>query len=72
MVASRSSGSAPRRGLDSAILPAQEFMSRKSGLSRPRSVATTPGWKATAVMPVPAVRRASSRVNRIVASLDAG
>ena len=36
----------------------------------PKRVATKPGCSALAVTPVPAMRRASSRVNRMLQSLD--
>ena len=43
----------------------------KSGpLPRPSRVATAPGWSAFTVTPLPARRRASSRVNRMFAVFD--
>src|SRR5690606_16478286 len=66
------SGSAPRSG-EAKRSRARPVPIRRPVrvLSRATSVATAPGWKAVAVMPVPAARRASSRVNRTVASLEA-
>ena len=37
--------------------------------SMPKRLRTHPGWAVLAVTPVPAMRRASSRVNRTLASL---
>src|SRR5262245_28755280 len=68
-VASHTSVSAPFSGLRATglriVIP--KFISRP--LLRLNPVATRPGWKQFAVTPVPSRRRASSVVNRILASL---
>jgi hypothetical protein len=61
--------SAPRSG-DSMNGRTSVMPSRISGpASRPKRVRTTPGCAQLAVTPVPSSLRASSRVNRILASL---
>ena len=68
-VASHTRVSAPFSGLRATglriVIP--KFISRP--LLRLNPVATSPGWKQFAVTPVPSRRRASSIVNRMLASL---
>src|SRR5215831_9298452 len=68
-VASHTRVSAPFSGLRDTGLSIVIPKSISRSLLRLNPVATSPGWKQFAVTPVPSSRRASSVVNRMLASL---
>src|SRR5215831_17093057 len=62
---------APRSGLAAKSIERRTMAPKIAPSLWPRPVATKPGCRQFAVTPVPVRRRASSRVNRMLASLRA-